>query len=296
MKTLNFTRKSKFNALYKKSVEQYWLPESINLSTDKLQWPSLSSELKSAVLSLLKYAIVLDSYQVTNVSDFCTRVSDPDLKALLSIHAFMESVHSASYSYFAETVCSATERKDLYKLDAGGEERLSTLYKITDCYGKVSANYWLEAVAFQGLFRLSDILRSQDVLPGLSSLIQLINRDEELHIKTFAELMTPEDKEITRAALMEFAPVEGLMISELTEIKEFAQYYPFVAAHYLKALGFGKDPEISRLVKVGSPFNNIWHLGDSSKKKLKGNFFTSSLVYDNARPDLDWNVDHWFTT
>lgn len=290
---INLNNKSLYTSLYKKSIEQYWVPETVNLATDKIQWLTLDPELKTAILSMLKYAIVLDSHQVSNVAGFCQKLDEPDLKALLSVHSFMESVHSASYSYFAETVCLVDERKMLYELDDEGAERLGVLTQITKEYGDVVANYWLEAVAFQGLFRLADILRSKDLLPGLSTLIQLISRDENLHIKTFAALMSQEQKQLTYDAFIHYAPIEGTMIKNLTGIPEFYDYYVFVAAYYLKSLGLKTD-YVNDLVDKGSPFAHLWDLGDSSKKKLKGNFFTSSLVYDNSRPDLNWDVNSWF--
>jgi hypothetical protein len=190
-------------------------------------------------------------------------------------------------------VCTAQEREFLYQQDDYSTERLQVFYSILDEYGPVAANFWIEAVSFQALFRMADVLRSQEVMPGLSSLIQLISRDEDLHIRTFALMMTEADQQFTYEALMKYAPVEGQLISELTGIPEFKQYYAFVAAYYLKGQGWDTK-EIRDAVAMGSPFADLWHLGDSSKKKLKGNFFTSSLVYDSELPDLDWSVNNWF--
>lgn len=293
IKAIDFSKKTQYLSLYKKAISLIWVPETVDLSTDKLQWPAISSEVKKSVLSMLRYAILLDSHQIEKIAAFAVEVDNVDLKALLASHASSEITHTMSYSYFAETVCSAAEKKNLYTVDKAGEERIATIEKIAKEFGPIVANYWLEAVAFQGLFRLADILRSKNILPGLSSLIQLIAAEEEIHIKTFALMMKDEDKQFCYEAFYKYAPIEGEMIAELTGIPEFKEYYVFVANFYLKALGF-KTPTVLASLKSGSPFKHLWALGDHSKKKLKGNFFTSSLTYDSSRPDLDWSVDNWF--
>jgi ribonucleotide reductase beta subunit family protein with ferritin-like domain len=295
IRPIQLTNKSIFTQLFSQSKDQYWLPNSVSLATDKTQWPTIDLETRRAVLSLLKYAILLDSYQVTNISDFCAQVNQPELKALLSFHAMMEAVHSESYAYFAETVCSAEEKKYLYQIDNEGAERLNYLEEIIGEYGKIAANYWLEAVAFQGLFRLADILRSKSLLPGLSTLIQLIARDEELHVKTFEVISTADDTQWIYEALTEFAPKEGIALANSTGILDFKVYIPFIAAYRLKSLGF-KTPEVRAIIEKGNPFKDIYHYGDYTKAKLKGNFFTNNLVYDTDLSELDWEVNNWFQT
>jgi ribonucleotide reductase beta subunit family protein with ferritin-like domain len=285
---INLANKSAFTQLYQKSKDQYWLPQSVNLGTDNQQWPQLAPELKNAVLSMLQYAILLDSYQVSNIARFTTLVNDSELKALLSYHGMMEAIHAESYSYFAETVCTSNEKKDLYTLTPEGQARLDILSLIEQEFGNVVANYWLEAVAFQALFRLGDILRSQSLMPGLSSLVQLIARDEELHVKTFALMLTEVDVIDVRRAFEKYAPLEGLAVATATGVKEFQDYVPFIAQYRLGGLGFKfESPRVN-------PFKELYKLSDGSKRTLKGNFFTSSLVYDNARTDLDWNINNWF--
>jgi ribonucleotide reductase beta subunit family protein with ferritin-like domain len=292
---IDLSKKTIFTRLFQKSKAQYWLPQATDLTTDKMQWKTVPANLKSATLALLKFAILLDSEQVSAISNFCRKVDNPGLKALLSYHAMMESIHSESYAYFAETVCTVKEKEFLYQQDEDSGKRMEVFEAILKEFGAITANYWLEAVSFQALFRLADILSGQNLLPGLSSLIRLISRDEDIHQKTFAAMMTSEDRQCVYEAFLKYAPIEGELISDLTGITEFKRYYVFVASHYLKGLGF-TTPEVKSSLIGGSPFASLWDLGDHSKKKLKGNFFTSSLVYDNERPDLNWDVHSWFSS
>jgi ribonucleotide reductase beta subunit family protein with ferritin-like domain len=291
---IDLSKKTAFTQLYQQSKAQFWLPQTIDLSTDKIQWPTLDARLKNTILSLLKYAIALDSFQIDNVAEFCNKVRDPQLKPLLSYHAMMEGIHTESYSYFAETVCTAEEKELLYSLDSEGEKRLDRLCIIIDKYGHTIGNYWLEAVAFQPLFRLGDILQSLALMPGLGTILSLIARDEELHVKTFELLLTEKHHPKLLEAFKFAAPHEGTDIVKLTGDYRFEGYVKFIAAHRLKGMGH-RRPWISSWVENGSPFKELYALGDHSKKKLKGNFFTTSLVYDGARPDLSWEVtEDWF--
>lgn len=288
---INFQNKSKWRSLYEVSKEQYWQPESVDCVSDKNQWHKLDADKKSMVLNLLQYAILLDSFQVGNLAAISREIKDPMLKALLSFHSLMESVHSQSYSYWAETVCTTEEKDFLYAENEVTKARLETYLAIEDSYGQYIANYFLEGVAFQALFRLSDLLKSEGLLPGLSAILSLIKRDEDTHIATFqyfigsSKLLISKVKEAFELG----ANLESAIILKVTGNEDLANYVYYAADIRVKALGIKVDVR-------PNPFAYLDGINDVSKQKLKANFFTSNVMYGARDESLDWEPDNWFNT
>ena len=112
---LRFQDKSKWRQLYERSVQCYWQPSAIDVQADKNQWLEMDKPLKRKVMGLLNYAIALDSYQIKNIQAEGVNTDEPMLSALLALHSAMEAVHSQSYSYWAESVCTTKQKKWLYQ-------------------------------------------------------------------------------------------------------------------------------------------------------------------------------------
>lgn len=292
MTLINFQQSSLWRSLYEKSKEQYWQPESVDCVSDKNQWHKLDSKLKTRVLNLLQYAILLDSFQVGNLAEISTEQVDPMLKALISFHGLMESVHSQSYSYWAETVCTPEEKQFLYIETAISKARLRVYVLIEETYGPIIANYFLEGVAFQALFRLSDVLKSQGLLPGLSAILNLIKRDEDTHVVTFQHLITKNLLALKRVeeAFNFGASIESKLVYEVTEDADLAQSVFHAADLRIRALGI--KPTGS---PVPDPFASIRGINDVSKQNLKQNFFTSNVIYSARDESLDWDYQNWFS-
>jgi ribonucleotide reductase beta subunit family protein with ferritin-like domain len=284
---INFSTPSKWRTLYEKAKENYWQPETLDVQPDKIQWLDMPKSLKRTVMGLLQYAILLDSYQVDNISAFCHSLSDPQLKALLASHANMEAVHSQSYSYWAEAVCTQKQKTWLYQDTKQTYSRLGVYKTLEVKAGTTLANYFLEGVSFQALFRLSDILKVEGFLPGFSAILNLIKRDEDLHVATFQGLiktpLTTVQIEAFKAAIIE----EAAQIFDITENKLLSEYIEYIGAIRLKALGVPTDiPE--------NPLKHLEAYNDTTKQNLKANFFTSNVVYSQRDESLDWQVDNWF--
>lgn len=292
MALINFQQSSIWRSLYEKSKEQYWQPESVDCVSDKNQWHKLDSRLKTKVLNLLQYAILLDSFQVGNLAEISTEQIDPMLKALISFHGLMESVHSQSYSYWAETVCTPEEKQFLYTETVTCKARLSVYTAIEEDYGPIIANYFLEGVAFQALFRLSDVLKSQGLLPGLSSILNLIKRDEDTHVVTFQHLISKNTLALKQVeeAFNFGANLESKLVYEVTEDADLAQSVFHASDLRIRALGIKPAGN-----PVSDPFAGIRGINDVSKQSLKQNFFTSNVIYSARDESLDWDYQNWFS-
>jgi ribonucleotide reductase beta subunit family protein with ferritin-like domain len=289
MTLINFQDKSIWRSLYEKSKEQYWQPEAIDCVSDKNSWHKLDPRLKAKVLNLLQYAILLDSFQVGNLAEISGQQSDPMLKALMSFHGLMEAVHSQSYSYWAETVCTPAEKEFLYTETETSRARLQIFHGLEEGYGSLIANYFLEGVAFQALFRLSDSLKSQGLLPGLSAILNLIRRDEDTHVVTFQHLIkeSPGAMVTIAEAFDSAIEQEKTLIYNVTQDDDLAQSVYNAADLRIKALGIKADVRLD-------PFAAVRDINDTSKQKLKQNFFTSNVIYSQRDEALDWEYKNWF--
>lgn len=285
MKLINFQNKSKLRALYNQSKSNYWQPEAVDCVSDKNQWVALSKEEKQPILNLLQYAILLDSYQVTNLAEISTRVEDPMLKAVLSFHGLMEAVHSQSYSYYAETVLSKKERDFLYSESPELTARLNNYKELRSATNETIANYFLEGISFQALFKLSDILKAKSKLTSLSAILNLIKRDEDIHIETFQYQL--DIKDVNVIAWERAVTSEAEMVFELTGYKDVADYLHYASDLRLRAIGRKGTVRVN-------PLKNLDGINDTTKTNLKQNFFTGNVIYSARDEGLDWNSDNWF--
>jgi ribonucleotide reductase beta subunit family protein with ferritin-like domain len=290
---LRFQDRSKWRLLYERSKQSYWQPEAIDCQADKYQWLELDSALKHKVLSLLQYAIMLDSYQVQNLQQEGVNTEPGSmLGALLSFHGLMEAVHSQSYSYWAEAVCTTKQKEWLYKeFPFGVISRMSAYNKLKTYANPQLANYFLEGVSFQALFRLSDQLKAEGFLPGLSAILNLIKRDEDIHIETFQTILK-EGGELSshRNLFLEAVSIESQQILEITKDQDLADYVMYIGEVRAKAIGLIDKTSLS------NPLKHLESYNDVSKQSLKANFFTSNVSYSQRDESLDWKEDNWFDT
>lgn len=98
---------------YRQAMNNFWIPEEINLSQDVKDYPRLLSAERSAYDKILSFLVFLDSIQTANLPNIGAYITANEVNLCLSIQAFQECVHSQSYSYMLDTICSPVERSDI---------------------------------------------------------------------------------------------------------------------------------------------------------------------------------------
>lgn len=201
---------------YRQAMNNFWIPEEINLNQDVKDYRLLKEEEKRAYDKILSFLIYLDSLQTAQLPNLEAYITANEINLCLSIQAFQESIHSQSYSYILDTICSPEERNDIlyqWKEDATllarnkfigdqyndflEEKNCDTLMKA------LIANYILEGIYFYSGFMFFYNLGRMGKMPGTVSEIRYINRDENTHLWLFRsiildlkeekpELFTPE--------------------------------------------------------------------------------------------------------
>ena len=207
---------------YRQAMNNFWIPEEINLSQDVKDYPNLSAYDK-----ILSFLVFLDSIQTANLPCIGEYVTANEVNLCLSIQTFQECVHSQSYSYMLDTICSPTQRDDILYQWKTDEHLLRRNTFIGDLYNEfqkkkdaftllkvMMANYILEGVYFYSGFMFFYNLARNGKMPGSAQEIRYIDRDENTHLWLFRniilelqkenpELFTPENIEVLRGMLEE---------------------------------------------------------------------------------------------
>ena len=91
---------------YRQAMNNFWVPEEINLGTDVKDYPLLTVGERRAYDKILSFLVFLDSIQTANLPAIGEYITANEINLCLSIQIFQEAVHSQSYSYMLDTILS----------------------------------------------------------------------------------------------------------------------------------------------------------------------------------------------
>lgn len=212
---------------YRQAMNNFWIPEEINLGQDVKDYRRLDPAERTAYDKTLSFLIFLDSIQTANLPNIGEYVTASEVNLCLTIQAFQEAIHSQSYSYMLDTICSPEERDAVLYQWKDDPLLLARNKFIGDLYNAFQrertpyqmmqtliANYILEGVYFYSGFMFFYNLARNGKMPGSAQEIRYINRDENTHLWLFRnmilelkqeepELFTPERVEVYRGMIRE---------------------------------------------------------------------------------------------
>ncbi len=193
---------------YRQAMNNFWIPEEINLNQDIKDYRNLDSYEKTAYDKILSFLIYLDSIQTAQLPNLQAYITANEINLCLSIQSYQESIHSQSYSYILDTICSPEERDDILYQWKDDEVLLGRNKYITDQYNDfyveknednfmkaLIANYILEGIYFYSGFMFFYNLGRMGKMPGTVSEIRYINRDENTHLWLFRSIIVELKKE-----------------------------------------------------------------------------------------------------
>lgn len=193
---------------YRQAMNNFWIPEEINMNQDKSDYPKLSKAERTAYDKILSFLVYLDSLQSANLPNVSQYVTANEVNLCLSIQTFQECIHSQSYSYMLDTICNPTERNDILYQWKTDDHLLQRNRFIGDLYNEFVnhqdkqsflrvciANFILEGVYFYSGFMFFYNLGRNGKMPGSVQEIRYINRDENTHLWLFREILTELQKE-----------------------------------------------------------------------------------------------------
>ncbi|MBB6715418.1 ribonucleotide-diphosphate reductase subunit beta [Clostridium gasigenes] len=187
---------------YRQSMNNFWIPEEINLSQDLKDYQKLSKEERTAYDKILSFLIFLDSIQTANLANINNYITASEVNLCLTIQAFQEAVHSQSYSYMLDTICSPEKRNEILYQWKNDKVLLERNKFIGDLYNEflekptgnnllktIMANYILEGIYFYSGFMFFYNLERNGKMPGSAQEIRYINRDENTHLWLFRNIL-----------------------------------------------------------------------------------------------------------
>lgn len=193
---------------YRQSMNNFWIPEEINLGMDKKEYPGLAPAERRAYDKILSFLIFLDSIQTANLPNISGYITANEVNLCLSIQAFQEAVHSQSYSYMLDTICEPQERDTVLYQWKDDEHLLARNEFIGNLYNEFQekqnaqtlvktlvANYILEGIYFYSGFMFFYNLGRNNRMPGSVQEIRYINRDENTHLWLFRSILLELKKE-----------------------------------------------------------------------------------------------------
>ena len=98
---------------YRQAMNNFWVPEEINLTVDVKDYPGLPAKERRAYDKILSFLVFLDSIQTANLPAIAEYITANEVNLCLSIQAFQEAVHSQSYSYMLDTICEPQKRNEV---------------------------------------------------------------------------------------------------------------------------------------------------------------------------------------
>ena len=193
---------------YRQGMNNFWIPEEINLAQDLKDYKKLTEEERTAYDKILSFLIFLDSIQTANLSNINNYITASEVNLCLTIQAFQEAVHSQSYSYMLDTICSPEKRNEILYQWKDDKILLERNKFIGDQYNTflneptkhnllrtIMANYILEGVYFYSGFMFFYNLERNGKMPGSAQEIRYINRDENTHLWLFRSIIRELQKE-----------------------------------------------------------------------------------------------------
>lgn len=187
---------------YRQAMNNFWIPEEINLNQDIKDYRNLSEDEKTAYDKILSFLIFLDSLQMANLPNLSEFITANEVNLCLTIQAYQEAIHSQSYGYILDTICSPEERSEILYQWKDDPFLLARNKFIGDKYNDfyyertklnlaktLIANYILEGIYFYSGFMFFYALGRNGKMPGTVQEIRYINRDENTHLWLFRSIL-----------------------------------------------------------------------------------------------------------
>lgn len=300
---------------YRQAMNNFWVPEEINLSVDMKDYKRLPEAERRAYDKILSFLIFLDSIQTANLPNIGEYITANEVNLCLSIQTFQEAVHSQSYSYMLDTICEPQERNDVlyqWKEDTHLLERNEFIGNLYNEFQKekspemlvqtLVANYILEGIYFYSGFMFFYNLGRNNRMPGSVQEIRYINRDENTHLWLFRSILmelkkeepslfTPDKEQVYRSMIQEGCEQEirwghyviGDEVDGLNRdmVTDYIQYLG-----NLRCMGLGFEPVYEGHEK--EPESMEWVSQFSNANMIKTDFFEArSTAYAKSSALVD---------
>ncbi|MCM3537195.1 ribonucleotide-diphosphate reductase subunit beta [Priestia endophytica] len=252
---------------YKKMLANFWTPFEINMSHDIKQFPQLTEKEQDSFLKIIGLLALLDSIQTDYAGKVADYLTDSSLNALMIMLAQQEVIHNHSYSYVLSSIVNKSKQDEVFNYWREEPTLVERNEFVTNGYKDFAENPSVETllkslvydVILEGLFFYSGFaffyhLARNRKMVATSTMINYINRDEQIHVdlfvKIFKEILVeyPEyntkelhqfiNETLKRAVELEVSWAETVIGDEieglvLQEVEDYIKFYANVRANQL---------------------------------------------------------------
>jgi ribonucleoside-diphosphate reductase beta chain len=191
---------------YKKSESMYWTPEEITLSSDIVDYQSLSNAERTFVKNILAFFAVSDGIVVDNIAArFRKEIPILEAEYFYDHQVMMENIHAQTYSLLVDTlIIDPLEREVMFNavqtipvIGKMAKWMFNCIDSAEPLPARILRMVCVEGLFFIGCFCAIYWLSNRGLMPGLGHSNELISRDETLHT-IFAiavyDMVLPEHK------------------------------------------------------------------------------------------------------
>jgi len=292
-------------SMCKKQLKCFWTAEEIDLSKDHKDWRKLNDGERHFISHILGFFAASDGIVIENLClNFIDEVKIAEIRYFYSNQAFMENIHSETYSLLIDSYISdKREKLKLLKsiehfpcIKAKANWAIEYIKSNDSFATRLLAFAVIEGIFFSGAFCSIFWLKKRGLLPGLCFSNELISRDESLHtefaVLLYSKLKHKLSEEKVYSIIAEAVHIEKEFITEALPCRLIGMnhilmcdYIEFVADRLLVQLGYKK------LYDTSNPFDFM----EMISLEGKGNFFERRIsdyaLADKGKSSNDFDLD-----
>lgn len=303
---LNNTSYKWATKMYRVMMENFWIPEKVDLSMDGQDYAKLNKHEVRAFDGILSFLVFLDSIQTNNLPKVSDYVTAPEISLILAIQTFQEAVHSQSYAYIIDTIIPKDKRDKIYDFWRDDEilfkrnKFIASIYQefhdnatLENFYRVLVADYLLEALYFYNGFNFFYSLASRNLMQGTTDVIKYINRDELTHVLIFGNMI--KDLKREKGEILPDSEVYDMFRTAVEQEIEWAkhilgdniigingktteEYTKYLAN--IRLMNIGLEPIYEGYDK--NPYDQFEKIGDTAGQgDVKTNFFEGTVTSYN---------------
>lgn len=190
-------RRDIFMELADKQHAQLWKHDEINLTKDRMDYEMLSPTEKFVFESNLRWQSGVDSMLFRSIKEILKYITSPELELCCGYWSAFENIHSRSYTWILQSICknpakffdSIFEDEAIVKRMEFAKRAYDELIKTRgeqslkdEIFEAIVATYITEGISFYISFACTLYFKYRGKMVGNGSIIQLIERDEALHV------------------------------------------------------------------------------------------------------------------
>ena len=282
--------------LFKKMQSALWVAEELSFKDDRFE--QLTDPERHFITHILAFFAASDGLVIENIdTNFQDEIQVPEIRACYSLQAYIEQVHSESYSLLIDRyITDDREKKRLFTaiqhfpaIKQKAQWAMKYMNKSRSFAERLVAFACVEHIHFSGSFCAIFYFKKRQMLPGLSLANEFIARDERLHVElaclVYNKLVHKLNREQVLDIVRDAVAVEKTFINDALpcrligmNAKLMGQYIEYVGDLLLVMLGYKRHWGVSQ------PFSFM----EMICLEGKPNFFetrSSQYAVDQNTPD-----------